>query len=167
MAGVGEGKSVLGCLGQNGRVSHHTFIPGSGSWGDRNASYSSSLEGGAAQEMWSPGWVWGAASVTPTQSKVRTQEDKSPMQEGLRTISMVVRIIILFPTSQLYHWYSSWLLGTFYVPGFILRILCTLTYLIFTVTPWSYSCPHLIHEDIQTRINLLKVTQLSKVIAGM
>lgn len=42
-----------------------------------------------------------------TQSVVRTQEDKSPMQEALRIISIVVRIIILLATSQLYYWYGS------------------------------------------------------------
>lgn len=42
-----------------------------------------------------------------TQSVVGTQEDKSPMQEALRIISIVVRIIILLATSQLYYWYGS------------------------------------------------------------
>lgn len=71
LSGAGEGKSVLGCLGRNGGVSHHAFIPGSGSWGDRNAIYSRSLEGGAAQEMQSP--ELGRMSLRCCQCEINTE----------------------------------------------------------------------------------------------
>lgn len=52
--------------------SHITpFIPGSGSWGDRNAIYSRSLEGGAAQEMQSP--ELGRMSLRCCQCEINTE----------------------------------------------------------------------------------------------